>query len=144
MDRAGGQKDVDPSALGFLESLPSSVDIAVIAAGQTADDRASDARSDLAYGFEIPRACDRKTGLHDVDSQIREGLSDLEFFGKVHACPGGLFTVSEGCIEDLDNAWGWIAHKYLGKNRGWACTSLPLSGARFRSACRGIGQIRRL
>jgi hypothetical protein len=97
---------VDPSALGFLESFPSSVDIPVVTAGQTANDRTSDAYGDLSDGFEIPRACDGKTGFHDVDAQVREGLSDLEFLGQVHARAGGLLAVSEGRIEELDDAWG--------------------------------------
>ncbi len=104
MNRARGEKDVNPRALGRSERFPSAINILFVAPRQTTDRRAANLLRDLMDGLEIARRCDRKTGLDNVDSQIRQHLCDLELLGNVHARAGRLFTVAQRRVENLDDA----------------------------------------
>ena len=102
VDGAGGEEDVDPRPLGMAHRLPRPIDVVVAAAGQAADDRASDVAGDLADGLEIARRGDGKAGLDHVHAQLDQRLGDLHFLGQVHAGAGRLLAVAERRVEDDD------------------------------------------
>jgi hypothetical protein len=106
VDGAGGQEDVDARAGGVAQRLPGAVDVGGVAPGQPADDRAAHLPRDRLHRLEVPRRGDRETCLDDVHAELLQGEGDLELLGEVHACPGGLFAVAQGRVED-DQAVLW-------------------------------------
>ena len=85
VNRAGGEENVNPRIIGVLERIPGSVDVFFVAACQSTDRGASKVCRDFSNGFIVTGRSDGKPGFNDVDTEIDQGLSDLQFFGEVHA-----------------------------------------------------------
>ncbi len=93
---------VEPGALRGADRLTGQIDVAVVAARQRGDDRASHLGRDLAHAPVVALGRGRKAGLEDIHPQGVElpGKSQLLLGGE--AVAGGLFAIAQGGIEDED------------------------------------------
>src|SRR5690606_16458326 len=95
-----GKKDMNSYVAAMLERLPSTIDVASVAAGQSANRCSFDSLGNLADGLEVADRCDGEARFDHVDLQIHQGLSDLKLFAEVHAAAGGLLAIAQGSVED--------------------------------------------
>ena len=102
MDGARGEKDVNPHIVAVLQRFPRAVDIARVAAGQSADRRSRNGRGNFSHRLKIADRSDRKSGFDHVDSQLGQFLCHLQLFVEVHAATGRLLAVTQGGVEDGD------------------------------------------
>src|ERR1019366_7054644 len=95
MNRAGGEKNVDASAVARrLHGFGGAVDVLIDTTGQTGDARALDLAGDGLDGLEIAVAGDGEARLDNVHAQARELPRDLEFLANVHRRAGALLAAA--------------------------------------------------
>ena len=86
---------------GF-QRLGSAFDVALGRTGQRTDGRAFDLFGDLVDGLEVTIRCDGKSGLDHIDLQLSQGIRHAQLFIKRHRRTRGLFTVTQGGVENDD------------------------------------------
>ena len=100
---------MDTGTLGLLDGVPAGADVALDAAGQTADDGALHLARDGLHRLEVAGAGGREAGLDHVHAQTHELVGDLELLADVEADARGLLAVAEGGIEEDDGDAGVAA-----------------------------------
>ncbi len=127
VQRRGADEGVDARASGVLHRLPAAVDVAVMGAGQAADDGVLGQAGDLADRLEIALGGDREARLDDVDAHLVEHLGDLQLLVQRHRGAGRLLAVAQGRVEDQDAVLarvgsighiGFLVAGFLGGRRG--------------------------
>ena len=97
------QARVDAGALGGLQGLGRAVDVLVHGAGEAADGAGiAGQAANLLDGAEVARGGDGEAGLDDVDAHADELLGDDELLLSVHGGTGGLLSVAQGGVKDVD------------------------------------------
>ena len=97
------QARVDAGALGGLQGLGRAVDVLVHGASEAADGAGvAGQAADLLDGAEVARGGDGEAGLDDVDAHADELLGDDELLLSVHGGTGGLLSVAQGGVKDVD------------------------------------------
>lgn len=110
MNVARCDERVDPRPLGVLHSLPSRLDVLLVASGKAADDGniagivdgVADGLGDGFDGLEVFLGSGGKPSFDYVDPELSELTSDVELFLGGESSAGRLFAVSEGGVEDAD------------------------------------------
>ena len=103
MNIAGGDEDMDTGFLGALDGAPCSVDGALGAAGQRGHGAVLDGLGDGFHTLEVLGRDDGETCFDDIHAQCVQLTGHFQLFGKVHAAAGGLLTVAQGRVENLDS-----------------------------------------
>ena len=100
VDRAGGEKDVQPRAFGVSQGVAGPIDVGVAAAGQPADHRAAHVAGDFTHRLEIAGRRDREARFDHVHAQLDQRVGEFQLFGQIHAGAGRLLAVAERGVED--------------------------------------------
>src|SRR5581483_7999600 len=97
---AGSQENMDTPARAVAQSCAGAIDVGGVAARQAADDGAAHFFRDGLHRLEIAWRGDREAGLDDIDAEIFQGMSHLQFFRQVHAGAGTLFSISQSRVKN--------------------------------------------
>ena len=135
MNITRGDERVDPRPFGVSHSLPSRLDISLVAPRETADDGdvtvlvdgVSDGFGNGLDRLEVVFGRGGEPGLDDVHAELRELARDVELLLGGEGGAGGLLAVAERGVEDADvvavgNAVGDVvraaAAEGVGRERG--------------------------
>ena len=102
VNRTGCQKDMDAGPGRGSQRLPSSVDVAVVAAGQPADNRLANHFGDFTNRLKVPRGGDREASFDDVNLQLGQGMGNLNLLSEIHARAWRLLAVAEGRVKNAN------------------------------------------
>src|SRR5665647_1831154 len=102
MDVGGRHEGVDAGVLGVFDGVPTCADVALDAAGQTADDRALHFAGDGLHRLEITGAAGWEAGFDHVYAQAHQLVSDLKLLRGVQTATGRLLPVAQRGIEEDD------------------------------------------
>ena len=102
--RGSGDEEMDARVCGVLHGVPGAIDILVSGAGKRGHGAVLHGPGDFGNGFNVAGGGDGEAGLDYVHLQAFQALGNLQLFFQVHAAAGGLLTIAQGGIENLDLA----------------------------------------